>query len=70
MTAEHPRVESLTIADEGHAPLLTASHLLNRIAAFIAAVEGQGPPADAVIPRPEARFDLDAPASPNALPSG
>ena len=69
MTAEHPRIDAITIADEGHAPLLRAGQLVNRISAFITAVEGSGPPADAVVPRSVASFDLDATRSPATPPS-
>ncbi len=60
MSEEHPRVETVTVAGEGHAPLLRYGHLLARVSAFVTAVEGSGPPADAIIPRDEARYDLDA----------
>ena len=69
MTAEHPRIDALTIIGEGHAPMLRAGQLLNRISAFITAVEGGGPPAEAVVPRSPAPFDLDAARSPGDSPS-
>ncbi len=62
MSEEHPRVETVTVAGEGHAPLLRYGQLLARVSAFVTAVEGNGPPADAIIPRDEATFDLDAAA--------
>lgn len=60
MQASHPRVETIVIAGEGHAPLLRQSQVLNRISAFITSVEGAGPPATSVIPSESSRFDLDA----------
>jgi len=61
MTTVHPNVEVVTVADEGHPPLLHHGQILARISAFITAVEGAGPPADAIVPREAAHFDLDAP---------
>jgi pimeloyl-ACP methyl ester carboxylesterase len=61
MSAAHPHVETVTVANEGHPPLLRRGHLLTRISAFITAIEGAGPPAEAVVPRAPAVFDLDAP---------
>ncbi len=66
MSEEHPHVETVTVSGEGHAPLLRYGQLLARISAFVTALEGSGPPADAVIPRDEARYDLDAVAEPEA----
>ncbi len=66
MTEEHSKVETVTVAGEGHAPLLRYGQLLARISAFVTAVEGNGPPVDAVMPREEARFDLDAVTAPEA----
>ncbi len=63
MAARHPHVETLTVADQGHAPQLRGGQVLNQISAFITAMEGAGPPPEAVVPRPEAGYDLDAPAS-------
>ena len=60
MQAAHPRIETITIAGEGHAPALRGGTLLARISAFITAIEGAAPPADTVVPRPEAGYDLDA----------
>ena len=60
MSEEHPRVDTVTVAGEGHAPLLRYGQLLARISAFVTAVEGSGPPVDAIIPRDEANYDLDA----------
>ncbi len=62
MGEEHPRVETVTVAGEGHAPLLRYGQLLARVSAFVTAVEGSGGPSDAVIPRDEAHYDLDATA--------
>ncbi len=64
MSREHPRVEEITVAGEGHPPLLRHGQLVARVSAFITSVEGSGPPADAVIPRAEATYDLDSPAAP------
>jgi pimeloyl-ACP methyl ester carboxylesterase len=61
MSAAHPHVETITIAGEGHPPLLRRPNLLARISAFITAIEGAGPPAEAVIPRIPPPFDLDPP---------
>ncbi len=69
MQASHPHVETMTIADEGHAPWLRPGLIVNRISGFVAAAEGQTPPAEAVIPHPEATYDLDAPASPSSASS-
>ena len=66
MTEEHPRVETVTVAGEGHAPLLRYGQLLARVSAFVTTVEGDGPPADAIIPRDEVNYDLDAVAEPQA----
>ncbi len=60
MAEEHPKVESVTVAGEGHAPLLRYGQLLARVSAFVTAVEGNGPPVDAILPREEAGYDLDA----------
>jgi pimeloyl-ACP methyl ester carboxylesterase len=60
MAAEHPRLESITVAGEGHPPLLRGAQLIHRISAFITGIEGPGPPVDAVVPRPLPAFDLDA----------
>ena len=68
MGEEHPGVESVTVAGEGHAPLLRYGQLLARVSAFVTAIEGNGPPVDAIIPRDEASFDLDAVAEPEAPP--
>jgi pimeloyl-ACP methyl ester carboxylesterase len=43
MAAEHPRLETLVVADEGHPPQLRSGPLLGRIASFITAAEAQGP---------------------------
>lgn len=62
MAAGHPHLEAVTIADEGHAPHLRGAQILDRISAFVRAAEGDTPPAEAIVPLPEARFDLDSPA--------
>jgi pimeloyl-ACP methyl ester carboxylesterase len=59
MTVAHPNVEPVTVADEGHAPQLRGGALLGRISAFITTVEGDGPPADAILPRPTPAFSPD-----------
>jgi pimeloyl-ACP methyl ester carboxylesterase len=63
MLANHPRVETMTIADEGHPPLLRQGQILARISAFITAIEGAGPPAEAIIPREAPVYDLDSPGT-------
>ncbi len=60
MSEEHPQVDTVTVAGEGHAPLLRYGQLLARVSAFVTAVEGNGPPVDALVPRDEAGYDLDA----------
>jgi pimeloyl-ACP methyl ester carboxylesterase len=60
MATEHPRLESVTVPGEGHAPLLVGANLINRISSFITGIEGAGPPPDAVMPRSAPVFDLDA----------
>jgi len=60
MAAAHPAFESVTVSGEGHPPLLCNPQLLQRISAFITAIEGSGPPADAVIPKPPSDFSLDS----------
>lgn len=62
MAAEHQRLDTFSVSGEGHAPLLRNTQLLARISAFVASVEGGGPPVDSIIPRDEATFDLDATA--------
>lgn len=59
MSEEHDRVEAVTIAGEGHAPLLRSGQLLARVSAFVIAIEGNGTPVDAIVPRDEATYDLD-----------
>ena len=66
MSAEHPQVETVTVSGEGHAPLLRYGQLLARISAFVTSVEGNGPPVEAIIPRDEADYDLDAVADSEA----
>src|SRR5690606_9192458 len=60
MVEAHPRFESVTIPGEGHPPLLRGAELLERIAAFVAAVE-DAEVVKPVPPRPFPTFDLDAP---------
>jgi pimeloyl-ACP methyl ester carboxylesterase len=52
MAAEHPGLETVVVADEGHPPLLRDGHLLARISSFITGIEGSAPPAGAIVPRP------------------
>lgn len=59
MAATHPKLESVTIDGQGHAPLLLRTAILQRISAFITGLEGATMPVDAVIPREPAIFDLD-----------
>jgi pimeloyl-ACP methyl ester carboxylesterase len=61
MAAAHPAVESVTVAEEGHAPLLRNGALLARISAFITKLEGAGAPTGAIEPRSAPVYDLDAP---------
>jgi pimeloyl-ACP methyl ester carboxylesterase len=69
MAKTHPRFDSVTVAHEGHAPLLRQTPILQRISAFLTGIEGQGPPVDAVIPREIAAFDLDAREKSDAEPA-
>ena len=62
MAAAHPWFERVTVANEGHPPLFRRGNLLARVSAFITAIEGPGPLADAVVPRAPPVFDLDAPS--------
>jgi pimeloyl-ACP methyl ester carboxylesterase len=59
MTSAHPGVDTVTVPDEGHAPLLRGP-LLPRIAAFIARIEGGSVSPDAVVARDLPVFDLDS----------
>jgi pimeloyl-ACP methyl ester carboxylesterase len=61
MATAHPRLEAIIVPGEGHAPLLRHTSLLQRISAFITGIEGAGPPADAIIPKPYVPYDLDSP---------
>jgi pimeloyl-ACP methyl ester carboxylesterase len=45
MATEHPGLETITVADEGHPPQLRGGPLFGRIAAFVAAAEDGAPPA-------------------------
>jgi pimeloyl-ACP methyl ester carboxylesterase len=69
MVAEHPHVESMTIADQGHPAQFASEAIADRVAEFIAGLEGPDPPADAILPRAEASYDLDAAATATA-PAG
>jgi pimeloyl-ACP methyl ester carboxylesterase len=42
MEREHPRVDRLVVAGQGHAPLLIDAAILRRIADFVASAEGEG----------------------------
>jgi pimeloyl-ACP methyl ester carboxylesterase len=57
MALEHPRLESLSIPDEGHPPILRGGPLLARIASFIATAE-DGAPATIPTPAPEPAADV------------
>lgn len=59
MAAAHPHIDAITVAGEGHPPLLRQAQVLNRISAFITSIEDAGPPTTATIPREPATFDLD-----------
>jgi pimeloyl-ACP methyl ester carboxylesterase len=59
MGREHPRLESITVRGQGHAPLLRQPALLQRISAFVTSVEDSGPESAAVVPREPAALDLD-----------
>jgi pimeloyl-ACP methyl ester carboxylesterase len=54
----HAGLETITVAGEGHPPLLRHA-LLQRISAFATRVEGSAPPADAIIPTTREAFDVD-----------
>jgi pimeloyl-ACP methyl ester carboxylesterase len=60
MATEHPRLESVTVPGEGHAPILSGANLIQRISSFVTGIEGSGPPPDAVVPRVTQAFNLDA----------
>jgi pimeloyl-ACP methyl ester carboxylesterase len=55
MANAHPRLETMIVPGEGHAPLLIHSPLIQRIAAFLISAEGATLPPDAVVPRHMAR---------------
>ncbi len=40
MRARHPNMESIEVADQGHVPVLDSSHLIDRIAEFVAGCDG------------------------------
>lgn len=60
MAESHPLFESVTVPGEGHPPLLRGTNLLQRVSSFISGIEGSGPPAEAVIPKPLATYDSDS----------
>jgi pimeloyl-ACP methyl ester carboxylesterase len=60
MEAASPHCETMTVAGQGHAPLLRGEELPRRIGEFIARVEGKRPPAEAIVPRMMPTFTLDA----------
>ena len=62
MAAIHPGLESVTIDGQGHAPLLLRTPILQRIAVFVAGIEGSAPPVDAVVPRHAVGSDPDTAA--------
>lgn len=62
MSALHPGLEEISVPGEGHPVLLQNGHLLANISAFVTAIEGGTPPADAIIPREPVPYDLGAPA--------
>lgn len=66
MAAAHPGLESMTINGQGHPPLLVSTPILQRISSFITALEGSGPPVDAIIPRDADAFSLDARPAPES----
>lgn len=61
MQAEHSMLSVLTVAGEGHPPVLSRPSLLTRISSFMTAAEGSSPIPEAVPPRNTATFDLDTP---------
>ena len=58
MAAAHPGLETITVPGQGHAPLLIHGPLIQRIAAFVAAAEGDRPTPDAIIPREIASSEI------------
>ena len=68
MAADHPRFDIVEVAGQGHPPMLRQPQLIQRISAFITSIEGSGPPADAIVPKPHRPLDLDAP-EPTSEPS-
>jgi pimeloyl-ACP methyl ester carboxylesterase len=61
MAEEHPGLMTVEVAGEGHAPLLIGRPILDRIAGFVAAIEGAAPPPDALGARTAQPFDVEAP---------
>jgi pimeloyl-ACP methyl ester carboxylesterase len=59
MAREHPRLDSIVIEGEGHAPLLIRDALLQRISTFIMASEGEGLPIEAIAPQAAPQPALD-----------
>ena len=64
----HAGLETITVAGEGHPPLLRHA-LLQRISAFVTGVEGSAPPTDAIIPTTREAFDVDTAAPETAPPA-
>ena len=63
MAAAHPGLDVVTVANEGHPPLLRGGPLLGRISSFITGIEGPNPPAGAIVPREAPEFRLDPPGA-------
>jgi len=61
MATDHPGLETMTVAGEGHPPLLRGRAILGRISAFITTAEGANPPEEAVVPRDALAFNLETP---------
>ena len=59
MADRHPGMDTVTVAGEGHSPLIRGGQLLNRISSFITGLEGNQPPDHAIVPRTAPQFDLD-----------
>lgn len=64
MAERHPQMDAVTVAGEGHCPLIRGGQLLNRISSFITGLEGGQPPDHAILPRVAETFDLDATSEP------
>lgn len=63
MVESRPDLAVMTVAGEGHAPMLRPGPIADRIGGFIAEIEGDAPPPEAVAPRHTEPIDLDAPAT-------